>query len=384
MPRTNPRHRSRPLGPDDLWDASLGFWRVWVVHLGRRFGLIDALAGARGGLTAPALARAAGQAPGPTAVWCEAALGLGVVEATGKRYRVPPALGHALADPASTEYMGGHFSYLALRSLDFAGFDELFRDGTPSAREQRHLVEAFAQATPWDHTAFLARVPPAVPALRRVLEGGGQVLDVGCGTGSWCLRVADRYPRAQVRGVDVDPTPLRRARERAAAAGLSDRVTFDAGSVESRAYRERFDLVHLGEVLCGARQDGELLGACREALAPGGHLVVTEGLIDPAAGPGDPGNRLVRAMQLEFALQPARFRTHGELLGLLRTAGFTGPRVLPAGGGLYFTVARRPRARAGALRATAQRSAARPPPTRSRRRAGSGARSQAPRSRRRR
>jgi SAM-dependent methyltransferase len=334
----------RALGAQDLWDASFGFWRVWMVHLGRRHGLLALLGRSRVGLTAPALARAAGLAQAPVQAWCDAAHGLGLLERGGARFRLAPALRAPLTDERSPDYLGGHLSYLALRSLDFDGFDELFRDGRPSARTQRHLVEAFAQATPWDHTAFLALVPRRVAGVRRALEGGGEVLDVGCGTGAWCLRVARAYPRARIRGVDLDPTPLRRARHAAQAAGLADRVTFDAGNVESRAYRDRFDIVHLGEVLCGASQDRALIDACRRALVPGGHLVVTEGLIDPARGQADPGNILVRAMQLEFALQPARFRTRDELVGLLGAAGFQAPRVLPAGGGLYFTVARAPTA----------------------------------------
>jgi len=303
------------------------------------------------------LARRAARAREPTRAWCEAAAGLGILRASaGGKFSVEPHLRAALTDESSLDYMAGHFSYLALRSLDFAGFDELFRDGRPSAREQRHLVEAFAQATAWDHTAFLALVPPAVPALRKSLERGGEVLDVGCGTGAWCFRVARAFPRARFRGVDADPVPLRRARGRARALGLERRVSFDAGAVEALPYHERFDLVHLGEVLCGAGQDAAMLSACRRALKPGGHLVVAEGLVDERAGPNDSGNVLVRAMQLEFALQPARFRTRRELASALGRAGFARPEVLPAGGGFFFAVAAAPGGAARPSRGPTRRS----------------------------
>jgi hypothetical protein len=44
-------------------------------------------------------------------------------------------------------------------------------------------------------------------------------------------------------------------------------------------------------------------------------------------------------MQLEFALQPAQFYTRDALQGLMVRAGFSPPRILPAGGGFFFAVA---------------------------------------------
>lgn len=35
-----------------------------------------------------------------------------------------------------------------------------------------------------------------------------RILDLGCGTGIWCMDVADRFPGADVVGVDIAPTQL--------------------------------------------------------------------------------------------------------------------------------------------------------------------------------
>lgn len=32
-----------------------------------------------------------------------------------------------------------------------------------------------------------------------------RVLDIGCGTGTWCIEMADLYPSAEVIGVDLSP-----------------------------------------------------------------------------------------------------------------------------------------------------------------------------------
>jgi SAM-dependent methyltransferase len=78
---------------------------------------------------------------------------------------------------------------------------------------------------PWD-----SGIPP--PELVEVIEGGrrlaaGRALDLGCGTGTTSVYMASKG--WQVTGVDFVPQPIRIARARAAAAGLS--VAFLVGDV---------------------------------------------------------------------------------------------------------------------------------------------------------
>lgn len=34
---------------------------------------------------------------------------------------------------------------------------------------------------------------------------GMKILDVGCGSGTWCLDMAEDYPKAQISGMDISP-----------------------------------------------------------------------------------------------------------------------------------------------------------------------------------
>lgn len=330
----------RALGAQDLWRASHGFWTVWTVHLGRRFRLLHALDSVRRPLTAREIARKSKSDPRAVALWCDAAAALGIVEKHGSRFSMPRALVPLLLDADSPAYFGGHFSYLALRSLDFEAFDELFRDGAVSARRQRHLMEAFSEATRFDHTAFLEIVLPRAAPLRRALREGCEVLDVGAGSGTWEFRVAPRFPASTFVGLEPDGTALRLAEVEAARRGLGGRVHFVLSDAESMKFEGRFDVVYLGEVLCVARNPDLVLSKCRRALRTGGLLVVCEGLVDEAKPPTDPDNRIVVPMQLEFALQPARFLGKRELGRRLRAARFDNVTLVPAGGGLWFAVAR--------------------------------------------
>ncbi|KAK5995316.1 Methyltransferase pytC [Cladobotryum mycophilum] len=42
--------------------------------------------------------------------------------------------------------------------------------------------------------------------LAPIVENPQRIMDLGCGTGIWCVEVADEYPGAQVLGVDIAPT----------------------------------------------------------------------------------------------------------------------------------------------------------------------------------
>src|SRR4051794_23071322 len=59
------------------------------------------------------------------------------------------------------------------------------------------------------------------------ITSGMDVLDLGCGTGTLALMIAERERGARVHGIDGDPSVLERAKGKAAAMGLE--VGFDHG-----------------------------------------------------------------------------------------------------------------------------------------------------------
>ncbi len=82
---------------------------------------------------------------------------------------------------------------------------------------------------------------PLVAALDRLEASPGRILDIGTGTGAAALELADRYPDAEVVGIDVSAEMIARAGARAA--DLSSRVHFLVADIASFEEEEGFDLI---------------------------------------------------------------------------------------------------------------------------------------------
>lgn len=155
---------------------------------------------------------------------------------------------------------------------------------TPLSRVLRAL-ERFHAARPWDHNAHYH---PWI--LRQLPRRFGSALDVGAGSGDLARLLASRA-RA-VRGIDVDPGIVGRARELTTPAAA---VSFGVGDVLEGVPGGPYDVVTCVATI-HHMPFGDALARLRECLAPGGTLVVvglyrprsrTDYLIDAAAIPAN-------------------------------------------------------------------------------------------------
>lgn len=114
------------------------------------------------------------------------------------------------------------------------------------------------------------------PWLRHV-RPEARVLDVGCGVGRWSRLLAARG--ARVTGMDLSPTMIAQAEQRAVRAGVADRCRFLVQDLVALDAGEQFDLV-LGVTVLQHILDPEALRAAVQRmaahLAPGGRMVLLE------------------------------------------------------------------------------------------------------------
>ena len=160
---------------------------------------------------------------------------------------------------------------------------------------------------------------------------GGHVLEAGCGVGAQTLTLASRSPQAHFTSIDRSADSLARARQAAAAAGLTNVVFQQADIFDLPFARHSFDHVFVCFVLEHLSRPMEALTALRGVLRPGGTVTVIEG--DHGSTCFHPDSDYARrAISSQVALQA---RAGGDatigrrLFPLLAAAGFKTPHVSP-------------------------------------------------------
>ena len=110
-------------------------------------------------------------------------------------------------------------------------------------------------------------------AAKLALEPGQRVLDIGCGWGGMALYL-HQVAGVEVLGVTLSEHQLKIARERAAAAGVSDHVKFEL--IDYRRLDDTFDrIVSVGMFEhVGAKHYDEFFARCRELLKPDGVMLL--------------------------------------------------------------------------------------------------------------
>lgn len=163
----------------------------------------------------------------------------------------------------------------------------------------------------WNDETLIA-MPRVQFAERRVRElRAKRILEVGCAGGGLGLRLAKLYG-CEVVGVDLSPSAIKRARERAEAEGLADRVTFIQARMEDVANVGQFDLAIAFEILehQSGPQAQHFLG-CIEELAPHVLLSCPAQICGSDAGLED--TTMIRRHVREFNM-----RELAEILGIRR------------------------------------------------------------------
>ncbi|KAJ5439018.1 uncharacterized protein N7458_010016 [Penicillium daleae] len=101
---------------------------------------------------------------------------------------------------------------------------------------------------------------------RAPLKDPKNILDVGTGKGSWAIDMADTYPSATVRGVDLSPPPV---------TWMPPNCVFELDDLlQEWTWSEPFDFIYLRHMLGSFDEEGwnTLYKRCYDNLAPGGWI----------------------------------------------------------------------------------------------------------------
>ena len=143
----------------------------------------------------------------------------------------------------------------------------------------------------WDPRAYLEfadeRSRPFFDLVAQVgAEVPASVVDLGCGPGQLTARLADRWPTAQIVGVDASPEMTARANEHA-----GPRVSFQTSDLRNWQPAEPVDVIISNATLQWLPEHRELLPGLVDRLAPGGWLA-----FQVPGNFGEPSHRLLHEL----------------------------------------------------------------------------------------
>jgi len=147
-------------------------------------------------------------------------------------------------------------------------------------RQPRHLTPELVRQirdefdrSSSDDEHFPATIDPRIAHVQAILKWFGDlegktVLDVGCGKGRFARVLQERYPGAQIHGLDISPEMLK---------FVPAGITTQAGLMTALPYpAERFDFVYATESLEHAVEIELAVSEMCRVLKPGGKLVIID------------------------------------------------------------------------------------------------------------
>ena len=257
----------------------------------------------------------------------EAARVLGLVRTRGRgRYGLGP-LGSALRGNPGVAAMIAHHHLLY---ADLADPVALLRGEAPSrkladywAYAGENRPEALGMGAVAPYTALMAASQAMVTA--EILDAypmhrHRRLLDVGGGDGSFLVAAGTRAPGLRLSLFDL-PRVIDQARCNLARAGMADRVAVVGGDFRTDSLPRGADLATLVRIVHDHDEDVvlALMSAIREALEPGGTLLLAEPMADT------PGAERVGHAYFGFyllAMGSGRPRSAAELTRMLLQVGF--------------------------------------------------------------
>ena len=183
-----------------------------------------------------------------------------------------------LVNDDSPAYLPGAFE-LALGSLAAVPrITESFRTGNGMGWHE-HVDGVFHGCEKFFRPGYAANLVstwiPALLDVKRKLEAGARVADIGCGKGASTILMAKAFPNSQFFGFDYHDQSIEAARESAKRNGVADRITFNVAKAKEFPGKD-YDFVAVFDCL---HDMGDPVGAAahvRQSLAKDGTWMIVE------------------------------------------------------------------------------------------------------------
>jgi SAM-dependent methyltransferase len=303
MATTGQQMQAREVNPDTLNTllgravADMGAaLQAPLILIGDKLGLYRAMGD--GKPVSPAeLAKKTGTSERYVREWLNANAAGQLVEYDAKsgKFSMTPEQALVLALDDTPVHLPGFYYMLASLMKDEEKLTKIYKTGKGMGWHE-HEKSLFEGVERFFRPTYLANLVsnwiPALEGVEEKLKMGARVADIGCGHGASTLLMAKSYPKAKFFGFDYHKPSVMKAREKAKAAGLSDRVTFDVAPAKDFPGKG-YDLVTFFDCL---HDMGDPTGAAKhvkKTLAKGGTWMIVEPFAnDDAAANHNPIGRI--------------------------------------------------------------------------------------------
>ena len=249
-----------------------------MVCLGLRLGLYRALKEA-GAASSEEVARHSGLHERWIREWLRGQAAAGLIDYhPDGRFQLTPGAALLLAEPDHVLFLGPHFDSLP-HKVDIAErLPEAFRTGLGLCWDDRGPEAADVSEQilrNWYRQSLVSTALPMLEGVVDKLKAGGQVADVGCGTGIALLEMAKAFPRSRFHGYEISSYALARAEGNRKEAGVHN-VTFHNVAQEPLPRDGTFDLVTTFDCLHDMTRPQEAAAAIRAALDADGTWFIVD------------------------------------------------------------------------------------------------------------
>lgn len=309
----------------DLLYLSNSYWSTCTLHAGVKLDLFTPLSACS--FTASKLAELLQCDVRGLTTLLHALTAMGLVERLDDSFAAAGISAEFLSK-TSPHYLGHiilHHHYLM---SSWAHLDESVRSGGPIRQSYSHgdeneIRESFEMGM-FDLAMQLA--PRVVPQID--LGGRRRLLDLGGGPGTYAIHFCQHNPGLSAVVFDL-PSTRPFAEKTIARFKLSDRIAFVPGDFLTDPLQGAYDVAWLSHILHGESADGcaVVLGRAKEALSPGGLILIQEFILDDTLDA--PLFPALFSLNMLVNTENGQAYSWGQLEALLSAAGFREPRRLP-------------------------------------------------------
>lgn len=191
-------------------------------------------------------------------------------------FTLPPEHALFLSDPTSPYFMGGWMDMIPsmMRQLDGVAHATKHGGGVGFEEFGASMIRGIDRGNGPSQRVFLTdRWLPAVPGLIERLNDGIRVADIGCGSGTAAILMAEAFPESHVTGYDISDESLGLARSRA---NTLDNVAFEKYPADRIPLEPPFGLITAFDVVHDLEDPMAGLTRIREALGEDGRFMMME------------------------------------------------------------------------------------------------------------